>query len=729
MTDLNTKLQHCLKILESGNLIEAEAKLQVLLRQHPRDLPTINLLGIVLKRQGKFEQAITLFKQAIKLQPSNPAPWMNLGKTYIELRDGLKAVETFSKVVKLNHNDPEHHRFLACAYRLNGEFEKGLEQLQIALSEHPENIQLELEIIYILLTQKKYAAALQAAEILYKAYPTNFEVMFAHAVCFEKNGQYDQAFAAWKQVMVLDPDKPMPFVAVGKLWAKKNRERANMCFRHAVKLAPNNPEILAELCNSLNRSRYGSEAAHIQEAYTLAYQLVRIGKPILSIAETLFNIFVRTADYESLALLGKQDKLSRYWVNSLNVATLHLQLGRVITQQDRIQLLEFHREWGRKIEKIAAQHPLQLPPVRSKRDKIRVGLMSSDLRDHPVLYFVLPIIEQYDRSKFEFYCYSYNSLPVDKAQTYVASKVDKFLCLPNISDRDAAQTIANDQLDILFELGGATAMNKLEVMAFKPAPVQVSWLGYIHSSGLSTIDYLLGDPHILPEDKSLILEKPMIMPETWVTMHKSCFITPIIPQIPQDRKGYLTFGTMNNPYKYTPEAFKIWAEIMQRVPDSRFLFVRPEGGALAFRTNVTKEFGKYGINAERILFIPIRGKHLSYYNEIDIALDTFPHVGGTTTCETIGMGVPVITKVGPAFFERLSYSNLTNAGLGDLCVFSEQEYIDKTLALVEDIERRRYLRQHLRQQVLDSPLGQTTRFVRNFEKLIEGVIAPKRRMK
>lgn len=703
------------------DLTAAEKRTRALLRKHRHDAPTINILGVILKRQGKLKQAMTFFKKAIKLQPNYVTPWINMGQVYIDLHDAPNAIEMFAKVVKINDKETEHHRLLAMAYRLNGEYEKGLQQLTLARRIRSD-VKIELEGIYNLIIQKKYSAALESTETLFQANPSNPDVMFARAVCLEKNGLFEQSFAAWKQIILLDPKKPLPFVAMGKLLTKSNRERANACFRKAAELAPNNPEVLIELCNSLNRSRYGNEAAHIQEAYTLAHKLVRMNRPILPMAEVLFNIFVRAADYESLALLGDQHQLSCYWVNNLNVATLHLQLGRVITLEDRIKLLESHRVWGRKIEHIAAQHPVKLAKIRTPHEKIRIGFMSSDLRDHPILYFVLPIIELYDRNKFELYCYSYNSLAADKAQEYIATKVDKFLCDPTLSDREAAQKIADDQLDILFDLGGSTAMNKLEVMAYKPAPIQVSWLGYPHSSGLSTVDYILCDPYIAPEDKRLLIEKPMILPETWVAIHESCLKAPIVSQIPQDRKSFLTLGTMNNPYKYTPEAFKLWGEIMQQVPNSKFLFVRPEGGAPTFRQNVCKEFAKYGIDENRILFIPVRGKHRPYYNEIDIALDPFPHVGGTTTCEALGMGVPTITKVGPAFFERLSYSNLSNVGLGDLCAFNDEEYISKTLSLIEDIERRRYLRQHLRQQMLDSPLGQTTRFVRNFEKAIEEVL-------
>ena len=142
----------------------------------------------------------------------------------------------------------------------------------------------------------------------------------------------------------------------------------------------------------------------------------------------------------------------------------------------------------------------------------------------------------------------------------------------------------------------------------------------------------------------------------------------------------------------------------------------------AFRINMAKEFSKYGITEDRLAYISIRGNNLPYYNEIDIALDTFPHVGGTTTCETLWMGVPVVTLVGPAFFERISYSNLNNAGLGDLCAITREEYVAKAVALAEDKKRRELLRNTLRAQIRSKPLGQTERFAQNFYNKIESVL-------
>jgi protein O-GlcNAc transferase len=273
-------------------------------------------------------------------------------------------------------------------------------------------------------------------------------------------------------------------------------------------------------------------------------------------------------------------------------------------------------------------------------------------------------------------------------------------------------------LDILFELGGSTHLNRLEVMAHKPAPLQVSWLGYPHSSGLRRIDYILVDPYLKPPDSRLLLEQPFEMPSSWVSLGTLGFSDfPILPGLPEERTGQLTFGTMNNPYKYAPEAIALWARVLLQVPGSRFLMVRPEAGVAAFREGMARAFARYGVAGDRLAFAAVRGQHMAHYNDIDIALDTLPQTGGTTTCECLWMGVPVVSLAGPAFFERLSLSNLTNAGLGDLAVDTPDGYVDAAVTLAANVERRRALRHGLREAIRKSPLGDTRKWVRDFEAL------------
>ena len=205
------------------------------------------------------------------------------------------------------------------------------------------------------------------------------------------------------------------------------------------------------------------------------------------------------------------------------------------------------------------------------------------------------------------------------------------------------------------------------------------------------------------------------MPESWVVLGRLGFNDqPIHDGLPEERNNCITFGTANNPYKFTTACLDAWAAVLRAVPGSRFLFVRPEASGMAFMDNARIAFARRNVDPTRLDFVGVRGKHLPYYNTMDIALDSLPHVGGTTTCEALWMGVPTISLVGAGFPERLAWSNLSNAGVGDLAAFSVDEYVAKAEALARDRARRRELRHGLRPMIRRNPLGQAQRFVDQF---------------
>jgi protein O-GlcNAc transferase len=503
------------------------------------------------------------------------------------------------------------------------------------------------------------------------------------------------------------------------LLAEERRERANAHYQRAVALRPDDQHAQGKLCWSLLNSRYGNEAGHIAEAAAIARAMVERGVLHPASAHAVQSALLRVADLDTLAafdaLFPDRRTLLDYWVRRNVVGALHAQLGRVRTMQDRLTLVDCHRQWGERYE--AKVQPLVMRR-RPPGPRIRVGIVSSDLRHHPVSYFALPIFDHYDRDRFELFAYSFYPGAPDEVQRYIASQVTEFRRMPNLPERDIARRIADDRLDILFELGGSTHLNRLEVMAHQPAPVQVSWLGYPHSSGLSRIGHILVDPYLKPPDPRLLLERPFEMPSSWVSIGQLSFTDhPILADPPEKRAGRLTFGTMNNPYKYAPEAIALWARVLRLVPGSRFLMVRPEAGVGTFREAMARAFARHGIAAERLAYAAVRGQHMARYNDIDIALDTLPQTGGTTTCESLWMGVPTVSLVGPAFFERLSFSNLTNAGLRDLAVDTPEAYVNTAVALAGDAERRHALRHGLRETIRRSPLGDARGWVRDFEAL------------
>ena len=433
------------------------------------------------------------------------------------------------------------------------------------------------------------------------------------------------------------------------------------------------------------------------------------------------RILWRAGHYAEAASLGGLAELGRY--SALHGAPdklLH-QFAKVETDADRLEILHQHRLWAKRVEQAAA--PAARPPRDAARSRLRLGFLSSDLRHHVVAFFAQPLFEFLD-PRFELYCYSSFRGAPDVAQQWIASRSAAYRILPQ-DDREAADVVAADDLDMLIELGGTTALNRPGVLARKPARLQASWLGYPNSLGLAAIDYILADPYLIPPSRELLLETPLLMPATWLCMAPAAFqpLPALEPTAPVERTGYITFGTANDPYKFSPRLLRTWARIVASVPGSRYMILRPEAGAPSFRENIARHFAEEGVGPERLDFRPVRGGIRPIYGEMDIALDTFPLTGGTTTCEALWMGVPTVTLVGEAMFERLGWSILNNAGLGDLAATTVEDYIRIAVDLAQSPARISQLRQTMRTRIRALPLGQPRQFALAFYDLMAATIA------
>lgn len=722
MTTINF-VDYVMALMDSGQLDRAAEVTAARLETSRKEYALVNLMGVIFKRQRRFEDALAQYRLAGKLDPKALGPWINAGNVYMDMLDGVRAEEMYQKTCRMDPKNAEYVRLLGRSQQVQGQNLKAVATLRRCLMMNPKLFNAMADLTLALFRADRPGEALDFISKKMEAFPQNPKLMRAAADLLSKMGRPAESMRFFEASLMLEPNDIDGWIQFGRSVSRTDREKANACFRRALQIDRKSMRALNAFCGNLVRSRYGDEAEHIAEAYSVACELAESYKVTnVTPSDDVKATLIRCLDFERVDELGDKHVMWDAWLREGNAGAFHQELARVLTLDDRIDLLNYHRKWGEKVAAARLPDAITRAP-RGPREKIRIGFFSSDLRNHPVGYFALPLLQNYDKSRFEVFGYSCFSREADDVQKHMATLVDGFRVWPGASELAVAQGMADDRLDILIEMG-ATTMERFEAMAYRPAPVQVSWLGYPHSSGLLSIDYILVDPFLKPSDPRLLIEKPLEVPETWVTVSKGGFVEmPINPEIPETRRGFITFGTMNNPYKYTREGIAAWAAIMNRVPNSRFLFVRPEGKVDAFRANAEGAFAVHGISPDRLMFTAVRGAHLTHYNDIDIALDTLPHVGGTTTCETIWMGVPVVTLVGPAFFERLSYSNLSNAGLGDLCTFTVADYIDKAVALAGDRPLRQHMRTNLRQQVKDSPLGQAERFAETFYQTITDVLS------
>jgi predicted O-linked N-acetylglucosamine transferase (SPINDLY family) len=531
-------------------------------------------------------------------------------------------------------------------------------------------------------------------------------------------GKFDDARDCLTSAVKLDPGQADAFNSLGVLHNRSNRhDLAAEAFKKALTARPQFINPYVNLCFSLRQIGDWDQAKiYADRALALADYSPRH-------SPNFEQVYRAICDFEGL------EKLGDVWENCQHIKTENLPavfLNLLVYAEDTgttRHLRDLVLRWAKDVEDRAAAAPLAVAAKGVPHAKLRVGILSSDLCTHSVARFLNPLMRGYDRERFEIYCYTPVRAAGDAVQNEFIEITDKFTFVEGMTEREIAAAIQADDVDILLELNGFTRGSKLGAVAYKPAPVQMSWLGYPFTSGLKAVDYLIVDPFTVPEDEGILVEEAIVMPNDLVCFGEFPEVE-IEEGIPADRHGRITFGTLNNPYKFTPKMIALWAEVMNRVPASRFLLVRAQARSLNLRKNLSEEFAKHGVSADRLFFFDNKQEnksHLSYYNDIDISLDTFPLTGGTTTCEATWMGVPVVTLVGESFHQRISYGYLMNCGLDELCTFTPGDFVDRAVALAGDRDRLLAWRHGLREVMRQSPLCDGERFVFEFQEMLEQV--------
>lgn len=718
-----------IQLYQGGRLEEGAVWSEQAVARFPKDFDLWNVRGVILRRLKRYDEALKALDQAQRINPKSIMPLINRGNVLTDSGAYAAAEAAFTKLARLEPRTAEHQRGLGRALLKQKKYEPAIVRLRQAVGLRKDYIDAWLDLAAAEAERGTLTEGLAVLDRSLEALPGNARLREAKAIMLRRAGRLRESAEFVRSTLQEHENEAWAHFQLAGSLSDYDRQSANVHYRRAVALDPQNIEYVVALAESLDRSRYGDEGAHIQEGYETIRRAMALETPTAgTFRKTAHEILVRAGEYDLADSIGDFEEMGRELATTGRHTALLKHLARVRTPEDRLELIHQHRLWGRAVEEAARRMPVHRPTGPKPSDKIRLGFMSSDLRNHPVAYFTLPLFEHIDRERFEVFCYSFNQgEAADATQNRIAALVEGFRWRRDVADREAAQMIVDDQLDMLIELGGSTHMNKLEVMAYKPARLSASWLGYPHSTGLAGVDYLLVDPYLNPPNPKLLIEKPLMMPRSWIAMSQWAFpeIHAINPAPPFQRAGMITFGTANNPYKYGPEMLRVWARTVAAVPGSRFLFIRPEGGAAIFRQNMRAAFAAEGVAGDRVLFNAVRGAHMQFYNDIDISLDTFPQTGGTTTCETLWMGVPAVSLTGEAVFERLSYSILMNADLGDLCVTTPEAFVETAVRLAADRDRLSDLRVNLRGRLKASPLGQTDQFARDFYDLIARTVEAK----
>lgn len=644
------------------------------------DIDALFQSGVTQHQQGKLEAAEEIYRQVLGRDGAHAGAWQLRGVIKFQQKLPKEALPLLERAVALAPNDAAALNNLGNVLIDLGQFEEAVATLERAVALKPE--------------------------------AADFHANLGRALRFFK--KLDRSAEAYRRAIALAPKRAAYHSSLGNiLTAQKDDEGAMAAFAAALELAPNQPNLIHNIALSLVKlKRFEEAASHSRRAIeldpkepeyriTLGAALQEMGQLDEAIAE--------------MRLARNMGAIGRMYQNSLlfhmNNAFEH------DPAEARTDALEYMRRLAGDVRPYTDWFN-----VLDRDRPLRIGFVSGDFSSHPVGRFLLGPLAEIDQSRCELFAYSQQRLPNDPLQQRFRAIIPNWREISGLSDEATARDIHRDKIDILVDLSGHTAHNRLPMFAFKPAPVAFTWLGYFATTGVTAIDYVLCNRWLLPESElDHFVEKPWYLPDThW------CFSRPAqdvdVAPLPAGADGTITFGSFNNFHKLSPATIALWARVIREVPNAR----------LHLRYNVeqpvvdrlTAALVAAGAPADRIEVIGKNlpySEHLATYGDIDIALDPFPYNGGTTTAEALYMGVPVLTLRGDRFSGHMAESTIRAAGLDDWVALTPDEYVEKAADFAADRARLAALRAGLRDRVLASKLFDAKRFARDLEDAFRGM--------
>ena len=648
---------------------------------------------------GKLEQACALYREAVRLAPQSAKAHLNLGIALQALGDDAGASAGYEKALALDPANAyagynfgklryergapqEAERLLRQALRAKGDFKEARVLLACALDAQGQPAAAAGEL-----------AALPAEK-------RDFGTHFIHAGFLRRLGRLDDAVGALRSALALEPQNLDARITLFHvLEAQGDPAGAARELEAVLQQRPDWPEalynygvVLKKLMRPAEAEKALRRALALQPGFVRATRLlggVLLGQCRIEEAVDLYRRAPRDPDLASAELFA------------LNAAE----------NISGSELFARHAAFGRELE--------QAVPARfgfsSRKDaarRLRIGYVSADFSYHVVALFMLPVLERRDRRALEVFCYS-TSERVDEYTRQLMKASDTWRPAAGMSDAQLADTIHADGIDILVDLAGHSGEPQLRVFAQKPAPIQCTWLGYLNTTGLTRIDYRITDAHADPGDGQHT-EKLARLP------HSQWCYRPFMQSMPAGSppmrgNGFVTFGSFNQVLKLSQTSRKLWAQILSRVPGSKLAVLGvPSGRA---HDELLADFAKAGIGADRVQVVPYVSlqDYFTWYNQVDIALDTTPYSGGTTTCDALWMGVPVLTAPGERPSSRSAASILTTAGMGDWIASSAEDYVNRAVEFAGDAQLLANLRVTLRARLQASPLMDEEGFARALE--------------
>ena len=674
-------LAEALALHRHGRLQEAEGCYARILAKEPGNILARYHQGLARLQRGDLEGGIKAMRQVVKRAPDHVEAHFNLGKAHLERNHPAEALAHFQRVVALAPNVSEGHFYLGLTLAQLGRHAEAVPPLEQTIALRPDLAEAEFNLGSALNDSGRHETAVAHFERALALRPGFAEAHNGLGNALLERGQLEAAFRQFKQAIMLRPNFAEAHNGLGHALMRLGQlEAAQGQFRQAVTLMPDFAEAHLGLGQLLCRwGRYDEGLAHIERAVA--------EKPDISsyLGSVLFH--------------------------------LHYHPG-----MSAAEVAARHRIFGERFE--APLKPGWQPHanVPDPGRVLRVGFVSGDFRRHSVGYFMADLLPGLRATGLELYAYA-NQQDNDDMTDRLKRHFAVWRECKMLSDEELAELIRADGIDVLVDLSGHTDGNRLMVFARKPAPVQMTYLGYPDTTGLTAVDYILGDPRMLTQgEESLYVEKAWRLPDTSL-----CFMPPDLPvevgPLPAAQQGFVTFGCLNKREKINDAVIETWAEILQAVPGSKLLLQNKPYGDSGIATHMRNCFTERGIEADRLELIGRVSwrEHMEIYNRLDIALDPFPYNGTTTSVEGLWMGVPLLALKGDRLVAHMGESILHAVDMPNWIAADKDDYIAKAAAFANDLPALAALRAGLRGRLLASPICDAPRFASNLEEAFRGM--------
>ncbi|ESW16394.1 hypothetical protein PHAVU_007G153100 [Phaseolus vulgaris] len=721
-------LTHCgILYKDEGRLMEAAESYQKALQVDPSYKAAAECLAIVLtdigtniKLAGNTQEGIQKYFEALKIDPHYAPAYYNLGVVYSEMMQYDMALNFYEKAALERPMYAEAYCNMGVIYKNRGDLEAAITCYERCLAVSP-NFEIAKNNMAIALTdlgtKVKLEGDINRGVAFYKKalyYNWHYaDAMYNLGVAYGEMLKFDMAIVFYELAFHFNPHCAEACNNLGVIYKDRdNLDKAVECYQLALGIKPNFSQSLNNLGVVYTvQGKMDAAASMIEKAI--------IANPTYAEAYNNLGVLYRDAGDISLAINAYEQCL-KIDPDSRNAGQNRLLAMNYIDEGNDDKLFEAHRDWGRRFMRLYSQFTSWDNSKDPERPLV-IGYVSPDYFTHSVSYFIEAPLVYHDYTNYKVIVYS-AVVKADAKTSRFREKVVKkgglWRDIYGTEEKKVADMVREDQVDILVELTGHTANNKLGMMACRPAPVQVTWIGYPNTTGLPTIDYRITDSQAdPPETKQKHVEELVRLPDCFLCYTPSPEAGPICPT-PALSNGFVTFGSFNNLAKITPKVLRVWARILCAIPNSRLVVKCKPFCCDSVRQRFLSRLENLGLEALRVDLLPLillNHDHMQAYSLMDISLDTFPYAGTTTTCESLYMGVPCVTMAGSVHAHNVGVSLLSKVGLGHLIAKNEDEYEKLALKLASDVSALQKLRMSLRELMSKSPLCDGAKFIRGLE--------------